>query len=48
MTSTTFSQTSTNNVIEGIGNTPLIELKSFSTYKLKIFARLEWLIPLDL
>ena len=29
MTSTTFSQKNTNNVIESIGNTPLIELKAF-------------------
>lgn len=34
-----------NNVIERIGNTPLIELKSFSTPKTKIFAKLEWHNP---
>jgi len=45
MTSTTFSQNNTNNVIERIGNTPLIELKSFSTSKLKVFAKLEWYNP---
>ncbi len=45
MTSTTFAQSSNNNIIEGIGNTPLIELKSFSTDKLKIFAKLEWFNP---
>lgn len=45
MTSTTFSQTNKNNIIENIGNTPLIELKSFSTAKLKVFAKLEWYNP---
>ena len=45
MTSTTFSQTNKNNIIESIGNTPLIELKSFSTPKLKVFAKLEWYNP---
>ncbi len=32
-------------VIERIGNTPLIELKNFSTSKTKIFAKLEWYNP---
>jgi cysteine synthase B len=45
MTSTTFSQTNKNNIIENIGNTPLVELKSFSTAKLKVFAKLEWYNP---
>ena len=33
------------NVIERIGNTPLIELKSFSTSKTKMYAKLEWYNP---
>ncbi len=45
MTSTTFSQTNKNNIIKSIGNTPLVELKSFSTAKLKVFAKLEWYNP---
>jgi cysteine synthase B len=45
MKSTTFSQTNKNNIIENIGNTPLVELKSFSTAKLKVFAKLEWYNP---
>jgi len=32
-------------VIERIGNTPLIELKSFSTAKTRIYAKLEWYNP---
>ncbi|MBV9177059.1 MAG: PLP-dependent cysteine synthase family protein [Nitrososphaeraceae archaeon] len=34
-----------NNVIERIGRTPLIELTSFSTQKVKLFAKLEWFNP---
>ncbi len=41
--STTFIKS--NKIIERIGNTPLIELKSFSTKKIKIFAKLEWYNP---
>lgn len=41
--STTFAES--NNIIEKIGNTPLIELKTFSTDKIKIFAKLEWFNP---
>src|SRR5918996_6379976 len=34
-----------NRVIEKIGNTPLIELSSFSTDSIKLFAKLEWHNP---
>src|ERR687890_1914300 len=34
-----------NRVIEKIGNTPLIELSSFSTESIKLFAKLEWHNP---
>lgn len=34
-----------NQVIEKIGNTPLIELSSFSTENVKLFAKLEWYNP---
>ena len=34
-----------NKVIEKIGNTPLLELKSFSTDSVKLFAKLEWHNP---
>jgi cysteine synthase B len=33
------------NVIERIGRTPLIELSSFSTQKVKLYAKLEWFNP---
>ena len=33
------------NLIERIGNTPVIELKSFSTRNLKFYAKLEWYNP---
>lgn len=33
------------NLIERIGNTPLIELKSFSTKTVRIYAKLEWYNP---
>jgi len=40
------TQTTTRNqVIEKIGNTPLIELSSFSTNNIKLFAKLEWHNP---
>ncbi len=42
-TSTTYSDS--NNVTERIGNTPLIQLKSFSTDNVKIYAKLEWYNP---
>jgi cysteine synthase B len=45
MTSTTFAESNKNKVLGRIGNTPLIELKSFSTEKIKIFAKLEWYNP---
>ena len=45
MTSTTFAESNKNKIIGKIGNTPLIELKSFSTEKIKIFAKLEWFNP---
>ena len=35
MTSTTFAESNKNKIIGRIGNTPLIELKSFSTKKIK-------------
>jgi len=44
MTSITFAE-SNEKIIERIGKTPLIELKSFSTKKTKIFAKLEWFNP---
>ena len=37
-----------NQVIEKIGNTPLVELSSFSTKNVKLFAKLEWHNPLVL
>jgi len=45
MTSTTFIQSNKNGLLDKIGNTPLIELKNFSTNKIKIFAKLEWFNP---
>ncbi len=46
MTSTTFAESNKNKkIIDRIGNTPLIELKEFSTDKLKIFVKLEWFNP---
>jgi len=45
MTSTTFAESNKNKILERIGNTPLIELKSFSFGKIKIFAKLEWYNP---
>lgn len=45
MTSTTFIQSDKDKVVDKIGNTPLIELKYFSTHKIKIFAKLEWFNP---
>jgi len=45
MTSATFIQTDRNDLLDRIGNTPLIELKNFSTNKIKIFAKLEWFNP---
>lgn len=45
MTSTTFAESNKNKIIGRIGNTPLIELKSFSTEKIKIFVKLEWFNP---
>jgi cysteine synthase B len=45
MTSTTFIQSDKDKVVDKIGNTPLIELKHFSTDKIKIFAKLEWFNP---
>ena len=45
MTSTTFAESNKNKILGRIGNTPLIELKSFSTEKIKIFAKLEWYNP---
>jgi S-sulfo-L-cysteine synthase (O-acetyl-L-serine-dependent) len=42
-TSTTYSDS--NNVTERIGNTPLVQLKSFSTDNVKIYAKLEWYNP---
>jgi cysteine synthase B len=34
-----------NSIIERIGRTPLIELTSFSTQKVKLYAKLEWFNP---
>ncbi len=45
MTSTTFAESNKIKILERIGNTPLIELKSFSSDKIKIFAKLEWYNP---
>ena len=45
LTSTTFAESNKNKILERIGNTPLIELKSFSSDKIKIFAKLEWYNP---
>src|SRR3954447_14955667 len=45
MTSTTFIQSDKDKVVDKIGNTPLIELKYFSTNKIRIFAKLEWFNP---
>ena len=42
-TSTTYSDS--NKVTERIGNTPLVQLKSFSTDNVKMFAKLEWYNP---
>jgi len=42
-TSTTYSDS--NNVTERIGNTPLVQLKSFSTDNVKIYVKLEWYNP---
>jgi S-sulfo-L-cysteine synthase (O-acetyl-L-serine-dependent) len=33
------------NIIESVGNTPLIELSSFSTKSIKFYAKLEWYNP---
>ena len=33
------------NIIERIGRTPLIELASFSTQNVKLYAKLEWFNP---
>lgn len=44
MTASTVYPDSTK-VIERIGNTPLIELKSFSTDNIKMYAKLEWYNP---
>jgi cysteine synthase B len=33
------------NIIESVGNTPLIELSSFSTKNIKFYAKLEWYNP---
>lgn len=33
------------NIIENVGNTPLIELSSFSTKNIKFYAKLEWYNP---
>lgn len=43
MTSTTFSESK--NLIDRIGNTPIVELKSFSTKNIKMYAKLEWFNP---
>src|SRR5919202_3800045 len=32
-------------IIENIGNTPLVELESFSTKQIKMYAKLEWYNP---
>jgi len=45
MTSTTFVEANKKSILYRIGNTPLIELKSFSSDKIKIFAKLEWYNP---
>lgn len=45
MTSTTFAESNKNKILDRIGNTPLIELKSFSSGKIKVFAKLEWYNP---
>ena len=45
MTSTTFAESNKNKILERIGNTPVIELKNYSTDKIKIFAKLEWFNP---
>lgn len=42
-TSTTYSDS--NNVTERIGNTPLVQLQSFSTNNVKVYAKLEWYNP---
>ena len=42
-TSTTYSDS--NKVTERIGNTPLVQLKSFSTDNVKMYAKLEWYNP---
>ena len=33
------------NIVESVGNTPLIELSSFSTKNIKFYAKLEWYNP---
>jgi cysteine synthase B len=45
MTSTTFVEANKKSILDRIGNTPLVELKSFSSDKIKIFAKLEWYNP---
>ncbi len=45
MSSITFAEDNKNKILERIGNTPLIELKNFSTDKVKIFVKLEWFNP---
>lgn len=42
-TSTTYSDS--NKVTERIGNTPMVQLKSFSTDNVKMYAKLEWYNP---
>jgi len=42
-TSTTYPVT--DNITERIGNTPLVELKNFSTDNVKMYAKLEWYNP---
>jgi S-sulfo-L-cysteine synthase (O-acetyl-L-serine-dependent) len=32
-------------IVSQIGNTPLVELNSFSTSNVKLFAKLEWFNP---
>ena len=32
-------------IVRQIGNTPLVELNSFSTSSVKLFAKLEWFNP---
>ena len=42
-TSTAYSDSE--NITERIGNTPLVQLKTFSTDDVKIYAKLEWYNP---